>query len=206
VLAIILVAIVLLRGRGPDPLRAGETAYGRGDTVTAFRLFTEAVRKDPKAPEPHYYMAQIYRVKGRPQEAARELREGLTLAPNDPRLNTELGYLMLDQGRAPQAADRFRAAILLDSTSARAWAGLVSSLRRAGRADQAERILARAPVEVRSLITSVRADTGIYAVPVAPGAVVPPGTAAPGTLAPGTYVPPDTTGTVAVPPPAAATP
>lgn len=196
VLALILVAIVLLRGRGPDPLREGEAAYGRGDTVTAFRLFTEAVRKDPKAPEPHYYMAQIYRVKGRPQEAARELREGLTLAPNDARLNTELGYLMLDQGRAPQAAERFRAAILLDSTSARAWAGLVSSLRRAGRPDQAERILARAPVEVRSLITSVRADTGVYAAPVAPGAVVPPGA----------YVPPDTTGTVAVPPPAAATP
>lgn len=202
VLALILLAIVLLRGRGPDPLRQGEAAYSRGDTATAFRLFMDAARKDPKAPQPHYYMAQIYRVKGRPQEAARELREGLALAPDDPRLNTELGYLMLDQGRAPQAAERFRAAILLDSTSARAWAGLVSALRRGGRPDQAEKVLARAPVEVRSLITSVRADTGVYAAPVAP---VAPGAAAPGTMAPaiappGAYVPPDTTGTVAVPP------
>lgn len=197
VLAAILLGIFLLRGRGPDPLAQGEAAFSRGDTATAFRLFMDAARAHPKAPEPHYYMAQIYRVKGRPQEAARELREGLALAPGDARLNTELGYLMLDQGRAPQAAERFRGAILLDSTSARAWAGLVSSLRRAGRPDQAERVLARAPVEVRALITSVRADTGVYA---APGAVA-PGMAAPGAMPPtGTYVPPDTAGTVAVPP------
>ena len=207
VLAAILLGIFLLRGRGPDALSQGEAAFSRGDTATAFRLFMDAAREKPKAPEPHYYMAQIYRTRGRPQEAARELREGLTLAPDDPRLNTELGYLMLDQGRAPQAAERFRSAILLDSTSARAWAGLVSSLRRAGRPDQAEKVLARAPVEVRSLITSVRADTGVYAPPagtVAPGTVA-PGTMAPGTMAPGampptgTY-PPDTAGTVAVPP------
>jgi len=207
VLGVILLAIFLLRGRGADPLREGEAAYSRGDTATAFRMFMDAARKRPKAPEPHYYMAQIYRVKGRPQEAARELREGLALAPNDPRLNTELGYLMLDQGRAPQAVERFRGAIALDSMSARAWAGLVSALRRSGQPVQADRVLARAPVEVRSLITSVRADTGVYAAPmapapgtVAPGAVA-PGTMAPGTAAPGAYVPPDTTGTVAVPPP-----
>jgi tetratricopeptide (TPR) repeat protein len=202
VLALILLAIVLLRGRGPDPLREGEAAYSRGDTATAFRMFMDAAREDPKAPEPHYYMAQIYRVKGRPQEAARELREGLTLAPNDPRLNTELGYLMLDQGRAPQAAERFRSTVLLDSMNARAWAGLVSALRRSGRASQADQVLARAPVEVRSLITSVRADTGVYAAPMTvPGAVA-PGSAAPGATAPdGSYLP-DTTGTVAVPPPA----
>ncbi|HEU4560114.1 MAG TPA: tetratricopeptide repeat protein [Longimicrobium sp.] len=201
VLALIVLAIFLLRGRGPDPLREGEAAYSRGDTVTAARFFMDAVREDPKAHEPHYYLAQIYRVKGRPQEAARELREGLALAPDDPRLNTELGYLMLDQGRAPQAAERFRATILLDSMNARAWAGLVSALRRSGRGPQADQVLARAPVEVRSLITSVRADTGVYAAPM----TAVPGAPAPGTVPPGTTMPdgsylPDTTGTVLVPP------
>jgi hypothetical protein len=188
VLALVLLGVFLMRGRGSDPLREGEAAYSRGDTARAFSLFLDAARKRPKSAEPHYYMAQIYRERGRAQEAARELREGLALAPNDPRLNTELAYRMLDQGRAPQAAERFRAAILLDSTSARAWAGLVTSLRRAGRPDQADRVLARAPLEVRSLIGHVRADTGVYAAPVpAPGGMATP------TL-------PDTTGTVAVPP------
>lgn len=188
VLALMVLGIVfLLRGRGPDPLREGEAAYSRGDTTRAFALFQDAIREDPKAHEPHYYLGQILRIRGRPQEAAREIREGLTLAPNDPRLNTELAYLMMDQGRAPQAVERFRAAILLDSTSGRAWAGLVAALRRSGQPDQAERVLARAPLEVRSMIGTVRADTGVY---LAPGAA-PPATS--------TY-PPDTTGTVAVPP------
>jgi tetratricopeptide (TPR) repeat protein len=187
-LALLVVAFVLMRGRGAGPLREGEAAYSRGDTARAFSLFLDAAREEPKAAEPHYYMAQIYRVKGRSQEAARELREGLALAPDDPRLNTELAYLMLDQGRAPQAAERFRAAILLDSTSGRAWAGLVASLRRAGLPDQAERVLARAPLEVRSLIGTVRADTTVV-----PG---------PAPIAGGMASPtmPDTTGTVAVPP------
>jgi tetratricopeptide (TPR) repeat protein len=196
-LALVLLGVFLFRGRGPDPLREGEAAYSRGDTARAFSFFLDAARATPKAAEPHYYMAQIYRLKGRPQEAARELREGLALDPNDPRLNTELAYLMLDQGRASQAVDRFRAAILLDSTSGRAWAGLVAALRRAGHPEQAERVLARAPLEVRSMIGTVRADTPTYAPPVdslgatlTPGAVLPPGAA----------YPPDTTGTVPVPP------
>jgi len=192
VLALLLLAFVLLRGRGPDPLREGEAAYVRGDTARAFSLFLEAARKRPKAVEPHYYMAQIYRERGRAQEAARELREGLALAPNDPRLNTELAYLTLDQGRAPQAIEGFRTAIRLDSTSARAWAGLVIALRRAGQSTQADRVLARAPLEIRSLIGTVRSDTQVYAAPApAPGAVP---------AQPSGVYPPDTTGTVAVPP------
>ena len=200
VLAAVLV-FLLLRGRRPDPQREAEAAYGRGDTARAFALFTDAARAHPKAPEPHYSLAQIYRLKGRPQEAARELREGLQLAPNDPRLNTELGYLMLDQGRAPQAAERFRTAVLLDSTNARAWAGLVSALRRSGRPAQAERVLARAPVEVRSLITSVRADTAVYVPPVDTTTRMPgPPPTTPNLTVPTTPYPPDTTGTVAAPP------
>jgi tetratricopeptide (TPR) repeat protein len=197
-LAILVIGVVLFSRRGdPDPLREGEAAYSRGDTTRAFALFQDAIREDPKAHEPHYYLAQILRTRGRPQEAARELREGLALAPNDPRLNTELAYLMMDQGRAPQAVERFRAAILLDSTSGRAWAGLVAALRRSGQPDQAERVLARAPLEVRSMIGTVRADTGVY---LAPGATQ-PGMVAPGAVPPATATyPPDTIGTVPVPP------
>lgn len=188
VLALMVLGLVFLfRGRGADPLREGVAAYSRGDTTRAFTLFQDAIREDPGAHEPHYYLAQILRTRGRAQEAARELHEGLTLAPKDPRLNTELAYLMLDQGRAPQAVEGFRAAILLDSTSARAWVGLVTALRRSGRSDQAERVLARAPLEVRSMVGDVRADTGAYPAPGAP----PPATA---------MYPPDTTGTVPVPP------
>jgi tetratricopeptide (TPR) repeat protein len=180
-LGLLLLGVMLMRGRGADPLAQATDAYTRGDTARAFSLFLEAARADPKAPEPHYYMAQIYRVKGRPQEAARELREGLALAPQDARLNTELGFLMLDQGRAPQAAERFKGAVLLDSANARAWVGLVTALRRSGQGAQAERVLARAPLAVRTMVASVRADTPVVVMP-----------------APGAY-PPDTAGTIPAP-------
>jgi len=195
----VLLAVLLLRGRRPDPLREATTAYSNGDTARAFAFFLDAAKAHPKSPEPHYYMAQIYRLKGRPQEAARELREGLQIAPEHSGLNTELGFLMLGQGRTQQAAERFAAAVKADTANARAWAGLVSALRRSGRGVQAERLLARAPVEVRSLITTVRADTATYVPPPAP--VPAPGTvAAPGTVpAPAGTYPPDTTGTVAAP-------
>jgi hypothetical protein len=191
----VLLVVLLLRGRRADPLAEGTTAYSNGDTARAFALFMDAAKAHPKSPEPHYYMAQIYRLKGRPQEAARELREGLQIAPEHSGLNTELGFLMLGQGRTQQAAERFAAAVKADTANARAWAGLVSALRRSGRGVQAERLLARAPVEVRSLITTVRADTATYVAPPAPGTVVAPGTV-PAPV--GTY-PPDTTGTVAAP-------
>jgi tetratricopeptide (TPR) repeat protein len=187
---VVLVVVLMTRGRGNDPLRDATTAYSRGDTVRAFSLFLDAARRDPRNPEPHYYMAQIYRLRGRTQEAARELREGLTIAPDDPRLNTELGYLMLDQGRAPQAAERFHSAILLDSTAERAWVGLVTALRRNGQGAQADRVLARAPLNVRTMVSSVRADTPLSA----------PATLLPGAVPPGAAgYPPDTTGTVLAP-------
>jgi tetratricopeptide (TPR) repeat protein len=199
-LVLVVIAILLIRGRKPDPLNQAVAAYGRGDTVQAMSLFSDAARAHPDSPEPHYYMAHIYRLKHRPQDAARELREGLKLAPNDARLNSELGYLMLDQGRAAQAAERFRAAVLLDSTNTDAWVGFVTALRRSGHGVQADRVLARAPVAVRSLVTSIRADTAVYAPPPvdSTGATLAP---APG-AAPAAAYPPDTMGTVAVPPPA----
>ncbi|HEX8242016.1 MAG TPA: tetratricopeptide repeat protein, partial [Longimicrobium sp.] len=104
-----------------------------------------------------------------------------------------------DLGRAPQAIERFRAAIVQDSTSARAWAGLVSALRRSGRPAQAERVLARAPVEVRSLITSVRADTAVYVPPMDTTRMMGPPSTTPNLQVPTTPYVPDTTGTIPAP-------
>jgi tetratricopeptide (TPR) repeat protein len=195
VVAGLIFGAVRLRGGGGSSVADGEAALTRGDTANAFRAFADAAQRHPKDAEPHYYMAHIYRVKGRSQDAARELRTGLDLAPNDPRLNAELGWLMLDQGRAAESVDRFRQAIVLDSMSTDAWKGMVTALRRTGRADQATRVVSRAPQAVRGELMSMPADT--VAVQPAPGPVAPGMAPVP---APSSVYPPDTTGTVAVPP------
>ena len=152
VLALLLVWSLGRGGGGGDALARGETAYRRGDTAQALSAFREAAREEPQAPLPRFYLAQIHRQAGRRDEAARELQAGLAAAPDDPGLNVELGFLLLEGGRAPEAVTRFRRAVLLDSTSVRAWGGLVRALEGAGRPAQAEAVLARAPAGVRALL------------------------------------------------------
>lgn len=152
---VVLVALLvgLLTGRGDgDALARAEEAYRKGDTAQAVTLFRDAAEDDPEAPLPRMYLAQIYRQQGRADAAARELRAGLAAAPRDPGLNVELGFLLLQQNRPVDAVQRFRTAVLADSTSTRAWGGLVTALRRSGNTAQAERILARAPADVRALL------------------------------------------------------
>jgi hypothetical protein len=160
---LLLVVALLLRGRGADLVEKGEAAYNRRDTAEAGRLFRQAAERDPEAPLPHFYLAQLHRQAGRTAEAVRELQAGLRAAPRDPGLNVELGFLLLDQGKAAQAADRFQAAVTLDPNSRRAWAGLVRALRAAGRPAAAERVLSMAPPAVRALVggrdTARAADT-----------------------------------------------
>jgi hypothetical protein len=148
---LLVIVILLLRGR-TGLVEKGEAAYNQGDTAQAGRLFRQAAERDPEAPLPHFYLAQLHRRAGRTGEAARELQAGLRAAPEHAGLNVELGFLLLDQGKSAQAADRFRAAVRLDPESPRAWAGLVRSLRAAGRPAAAEQVLSRAPPAVRALV------------------------------------------------------
>jgi len=151
-LVLVLLAFVITRDRGTGTLDAAAAAYRGGDRARAEQLFRQAAREDSAAPLPRYYLAQIYRESGRTAEAARELRAGLRSAPDDPGLNTELGYLLLDSHRPAEAVERLGRALQLDSASVRAWGGLVRALREAGRPAQAEQVLARAPAEVRALM------------------------------------------------------
>jgi hypothetical protein len=161
--ALLLVFLLRDRDSGGGALAEGEAAYARGDTARAEEHFRRAAAEEPEEPRPRYYLAQIYRQSGRRNEAARELSAGLKSAPDDAGLNIELGYLMLESGRNSEAVDRLKKAVLLDSTSTRAWSGLVRALRDSGRPAEAERALARAPAEVRALIG-----------PVAPPPLAPP--------------------------------
>jgi TolA-binding protein len=147
-------ALVRGAGGGGGALAEAEAAYRSGDLPAAERGFRRAAQEDPEAPLPRYYLAQIYRQAGRRNDAAAQLSAGLQANPGDARLNTELGYLLIESGRYPQAVERLRRAVDADSTSARAWGGLVQALRRWGRVAEAERALTLAPPEVRALLSA----------------------------------------------------
>ena len=104
----------------------------------------------PEDPTPRLYLARVARREGRYAAAQQELREALRIAPGDAGLHGELGYLLLDTGQPEAAVERFRAAVLLDSTAVEGWVGLVRALRDSNQQSAAERVLARAPAPVRA--------------------------------------------------------
>ncbi|HET6230238.1 MAG TPA: tetratricopeptide repeat protein [Longimicrobiaceae bacterium] len=155
VLAALLVgaAVWLTRGRsGTAELARGESLFRQGQVNEAERTFMAYSVAHPDDATPHLYLSQIYRRSGRRADSAREIKAGLQAAPDDPRLRTELGFLLLDSGHPAQAVPHFRTAIAADPQSTLGWGGLVRALRAAGQPAAAERALAGAPPQVRAMI------------------------------------------------------
>ena len=152
VLAVLLVVAIRMRGDDDGGLRRGEAALAAGRVAEAEAAFREYADDNPREPLPRVYLARIYREAGRFPDAEREVQAGLRADSADAGVQVERGYLLLDQGRAADAVPVFRQAVLADSASQRAWAGLVKSLRATGRPTDAEQVLRRAPAGLRALI------------------------------------------------------
>lgn len=152
VLAVLLVLAIRMRGGDDDGLRRGEAALAAGRLAEAEAAFRQYADDNPREPLARVYLARIYREAGRFPDAEREIQAGLQADSGDVGVQVERGYLLLDQGRAADAVPVFRQAVLADSASQRAWAGLVKSLRATGRPTDAEQVLRRAPAGLRALI------------------------------------------------------
>jgi len=157
VLALLLVFAIRMRGGDDDALRRGEAALRAGKVAEAEAAFRAYADEHPRDPRPRVYLARIYREAGRLPDADREIQAGLRAAPEDPALQVERGTLLLDEGRPADAVPVFRQAVLADSASRRAWAGLVRALRASGRATDAEQVLRRAPADLRALMRTADA-------------------------------------------------
>lgn len=150
VLALVVFALVQWLGnRGDHRMEQGIALFRSGSYEDAAHHFHRYASDNPRDATPHLYLARIHRRLGRTDLAGPALQEALRLAPDDPAVHRELGFLLMDTGRYPVAVERFRQALAMDAESPEGWLGLVLALRRDGRAAEAERVLARAPVQVR---------------------------------------------------------
>jgi tetratricopeptide (TPR) repeat protein len=173
-LAVLLVVAIRMRGGDDgDDLRRGEAALRAGRVAEAEAAFREYADEHPREALPRVYLARIYREAGRVPDAEREIQAGLRAAPEDAGLHTEHGYLLLDSNRAPDAVEVFRRAVVSDSTSQRAWAGLVKSLRASGRPTDAEQVLRRAPADLRALMRTADAAAAEKASSPSPAGAAP---------------------------------
>ena len=156
VTVLLALALALLLGfwwgadRDGEGIEEGVALFRTGNTDAAAEHFRRFAAEHPDDPTPRLYLARLARREGRYAAAQQELREALRLAPEDAGLHSELGYLLLDTERPEAATERFRTAIVLDSTVVEGWIGLVRALRDSDQRSAAERVLARAPAPVRA--------------------------------------------------------
>ncbi|HUE95159.1 MAG TPA: tetratricopeptide repeat protein [Longimicrobiaceae bacterium] len=152
-IAIVAAAFYLASDRGPNHMAEGVALFRSGAYTEAAHHFWRFAEANPDDATPHLYLARIHRRMDRPELAAEALREAQRLAPEDAAVHRELGFLLLDTGRADVAVDRFRRALELEGESSEAWVGLIRALRESGRTREADEALAQAPAEVRALIS-----------------------------------------------------
>jgi tetratricopeptide (TPR) repeat protein len=153
VLVLLIVLGVLRFGTGRSPgMEEGIALFRSGAYTEAAHHFWRYAEANPRDPTPHLYLARIHRRTENFDLAADALRQAMDLAPEDPAVHREQGFLLLDRERPDLAVDRFRHAIELEESSSEAWVGLVRALREAGRGGEVDRVLANAPAEVRALL------------------------------------------------------
>lgn len=152
VLGLLLIAFAIrsLTGSGSEAhMEQGIALFRSGAYADAAHHFHRYAEANPRDATPHLYLARIHRRLGRPDLAGPALQEAMRRAPEDAAVHRELGFLLIDTGRFDVAVERFRSAVSMDAEAAEGWMGLVLALRRDGRTAEAERVLARAPVQVR---------------------------------------------------------
>ncbi len=91
-------------------LETGQRALDVGDSYAAIEAFTGALTLRPSSMVAHYHRGEAYRAERREEEAIRDFREALRLAPNAPQPLVALGDLY--GNRAPaQAASWYGEAV-----------------------------------------------------------------------------------------------
>jgi tetratricopeptide (TPR) repeat protein len=148
-IAIALVVIFLRRG---DPMDEGVAAFQAGEMTEAIEHFREAVQDDEEDPTPRLYLGRVYRRLGRHAEAGDQLDRARRLAPSDPDVRRELGYLFLDLRSWQPAIQQFELAVEAEPEEEANWIGLVRAMR-LGNDPRADATLARAPAAARALLT-----------------------------------------------------
>ncbi|MGH7577121.1 MAG: tetratricopeptide repeat protein [Longimicrobiales bacterium] len=148
-----LAAVVLVLRGGGNAMADGVSAFDTEDYGVAEREFRRALDDDPENVTARLYLARIFRIQERREEAAEVLHEASRISPNDADVRRELGYLFFDLNRPESAAGQFRIAQELEPGDDRNWIGLVRALRAAGD-PEAERVLERAPANVRAALRS----------------------------------------------------
>jgi tetratricopeptide (TPR) repeat protein len=99
-------------------LQRAVIAEKRGDPQAAIDLTRRAIERYPRDAEGYLYLGGFYEAAKRFPEAAAALREGLAVAPENPRLHFRLGAVLDKMGERQECIRHMEKAIALDPNDA----------------------------------------------------------------------------------------
>lgn len=110
----------------------GLAHYRNGKFSEAERALKKAIKLNPRFPDAHNDLANVYLKKGRLKESFNEYRKALGFAPDHPMLLNNIGNVLLAQRDCKQALKWFNRAIDQDPNNAVSHCNLGSALRGLG--------------------------------------------------------------------------
>jgi tetratricopeptide (TPR) repeat protein len=103
----------------------------------ALGYLIRSILRNPNAPQPHLYLAQVYEQTGHADYAEKEYRTAINLSPLSQRAHVGLGEFFFDQGRLQEAERQFQESLRAAKTQSGYW-GLGLVCWREGRFAEAE--------------------------------------------------------------------
>jgi Flp pilus assembly protein TadD len=97
----------------------------------------ESAQLDPRNPDPHVHLGNLYDDLHRPADAEREYRAALAIEPHHASAQYDLGLLLLAQSRPSEAETVFRGIVATGSRDSDVRLGLIEALDAQGKRDAA---------------------------------------------------------------------
>jgi tetratricopeptide (TPR) repeat protein len=149
-----------LEGQPRFHMSLGTLAMRKGDQAGAERAFTEAIKRDPKAPEAHAALASFYIQKGDRAQAEREFKAAADLTPPGSAAQIRLADFYVTTGRREEAKALLRGITEKAPDALPAWRRLAEIALNERQYDQAANalqvIFKKAPSDVEGLLVQGR--------------------------------------------------
>src|SRR5262249_6319455 len=117
--------------------------YYLPDNEGAKREAEQAIKQDPKKPQPHYVLALVARSQNRLDDAIAELQEVLRIDADDVGTNVNLGQILVQQKKYAEAIAAFRRALTSEAYNETALYNLGILLTRTGNKTEGQQVLRR---------------------------------------------------------------
>ena len=136
-------ALQLEPSLAPARINLGIALFNLPDLPAAQKELQAAATAIPLAPQPHYLLGLLAKNNNRPDEAIAAFQKVLQIDPNDVGANVNVGQLLAQQRKYPEAIAVLRTAVAAEPYNATALYNLGTALMRSGQRAEGQKVIAQ---------------------------------------------------------------